>query len=361
MCCQDSPDTSGMNRAAEANADVAKQALEWYKTQYYEQAPARKEAADRALLVSDKQLESMDQSMALSKDYADYQAGTFRPLEKQIVSEATNYNSEAESAKRGAALSGDVRQAFASARGIDTRNKTRMGINPSDGAFDSNELSIAEALGTAQALNQGRQQAETLGRALRSDAANLGRGLASQQATSAGVALNSGNSSVNNAGIPLAQAQSATAMGGAGFNTAISGNNSAGQLYGQVAQIQGQPNQLMGALGGIAGQFAGTEKGAGALMAFSDENMKENIVPAGTEDALDAVNKTPVSSWKYKDGMADGGIHVGPMAQDVQRTMGNKAAPGGKQIDLISMNGITMAAIQALTKKVDRLTHQVGA
>ena len=39
--------------------------------------------------------------------------------------------------------------------------------------------------------------------------------------------------------------------------------------------------------------------------------------------------------------------------------MGETAAPGGKQIDLISMNGISMAAIAALDKKVGRLTQQI--
>ena len=69
---------------------------------------------------------------------------------------------------------------------------------------------------------------------------------------------------------------------------------------------------------------------------------------------------TPVSSWRYKDGQGDGGAHVGPMAQNVRKTMGETAAPDGKQIDLISMNGISMAAIAALDKKVGRLERRVG-
>jgi hypothetical protein len=304
---------------------------------------------------------ALDTNTKLSNEYADYQRETFRPLEQQMVDEATNFNSEAETRRRQEQGTADVQQALASARGTDLRGKLRMGINPSDAKFSSPAQAMQEASILANTLNTGRDKAETLGRALRSDAANLGRGLASQQATSAGVALNAGNSSVSNAGIPLAQAQSATAMGGQGFNTAIQGNNSAGQLYGQAAQLGSQQSGMWGALGGVAGQFAGTEKGAGALIALSDEDAKENIVPAGTQDALEAVKKTPVSKWKYKDGMADGGIHVGPMAQDVQKTMGSSVAPNGKAIDMVSINGITMAAIQELSKKVDKLTNKVGA
>ena len=36
------------------------------------------------------------------------------------------------------------------------------------------------------------------------------------------------------------------------------------------------------------------------------------------------------------------------------------AAPGGRKIDLISMNGISMAAIAALDRKVGRLERRTG-
>ena len=65
---------------------------------------------------------------------------------------------------------------------------------------------------------------------------------------------------------------------------------------------------------------------------------------------------------------ADSEQHTGPMAQDVNATMGNKAAPGGKKIDLITLNGKTMLAVQALDRKVNMLAKmlqggqlQVGA
>jgi hypothetical protein len=60
-----------------------------------------------------------------------------------------------------------------------------------------------------------------------------------------------------------------------------------------------------------------------------------------------------VDSWKYKDGIADGGRHVGPYAEDVQRELGDEVAPGGKQIDVISMSGAQTAAIKGLAEKLD--------
>jgi hypothetical protein len=353
-----SPDYSGMNAAAVENAQVSKDALEWYKTQYYDQADERAAAAERANAVSDAQLASMGLNDSISRDYWDYQKNTFRPLEQGIVTAANEYDTAARREEAAGTAAADVTQAFDNVQGQQSRNMARMGINPNSGkSLAANaQLGIQQATALAGAKNKARDQIELQGYARKMDAANLGRGLASQQATSAGVALNAGNSSVANAGIPLAQAQQATATMGQGFQTAIQGNNSAGQLYGQAAQIQnasGHGNDAVyGALGNVAGAM---------IMAKSDENLKHDITPTNSQDALAAVEKTPVSKWTYDKGVADGGTHIGPMAQDVQQNMGDKVAPGGKQIDLVSMNGITMAAVKELSKKVDRISKKVGA
>ena len=49
MCCSQ-PDTSGINRAAEANADIARDALAWYRQAYADQAPARAAGLLRAFV-----------------------------------------------------------------------------------------------------------------------------------------------------------------------------------------------------------------------------------------------------------------------------------------------------------------------
>jgi hypothetical protein len=93
--------------------------------------------------------------------------------------------------------------------------------------------------------------------------------------------------------------------------------------------------------------------------------MKEDIAPVDEEQALAAVQETPVSSWAYKAGTmgaAEGGTDkkVGPMAQDVNASMGEQVAPGGKKIDLVSMNGVLMAAVKGLAKKVDSIAASRG-
>lgn len=359
--CADAPDVTAMNEAAKANSEIAKEALAFYKEAYAEQAPLREQAAATAQQVSEAQLSAMEQNTAISKDYWDYQKGTFRPLEQGIVADAEAYDTEARREQKAGEAVADVQQQIDGAQGQQQRNLTRMGVNPADGKFAamSNGMTMAGALGKAQAANKAREAVEVQGFARKMDAANLGRGLASSQATSAGVALNAGNSAAATGQMPLTQAQSATSMAGQGFGTAIQGNASAGNIYGQAAQVQGQDSGLMGALGGVAGQFAGSTHGSKWLVGLSDKKAKKNIKPVSDEQALEAVEKTPVSTWDYKTGRGDGGAHVGPMAQHVNKTMGEKAAPGGKQIDLITMNGVTMAGMAALSRKVDKLTKMV--
>lgn len=359
--CADAPDTSGMNAAAKANAEISKEALAFYKQTYAEQAPQREAAAKIAMDVANQQLESSKQNTAISNDYWNYQKDTFRPLEEGIVADAQTYDTAARRESAASEAVADVGMQAEAARQAQTRQQQRMGVNPSSGkalALQS-QMGMAEALGKAGAANTARDKIELQGYARKMDAANLGRGLASSQATSAGVALNAGNSAVGNAGTPLTQAQQGASMMGQGFNTAIQGNNSAGQLYGQAAQLSSQDSGLMSALGGVAGQFAGSSAGSAALVALSDETKKKDIKPVDDEQALAAVKDTPVSSWKYKDGQGDGGAHVGPMAQHVQKNMGDKVAPGGKMVDLVSLNGVNMAATAALARKVEKLTKKV--
>ncbi len=345
------PKYDNINRAAEEQAKIAKESLEFSKGVYA--AQAKQAAASNAIAskVANAQLASMRLNDAISKDYWDYQVNTFRPLEKQIVKEANEYDTperrEAEAAKAvadvGAQLDGE-RQAA-------QRNLMRMGVNPNSGNFQSmsNQLSLAAASAKGGAANKARNDVELQGYARKMDAASLGRNLAANQATSAGVALTAGNSAVSNASQMIANTGNAANTMFRGYGTAINANQSAGNLYGNVAQMQvqtrGQDMQLMG--------------DAMKLAVASDKNQKKDITRMSDESALKAIEKTPVSQWTYKDGAGDGGTHIGPMAQQVNATMGESVAPGGKQIDLISMNGVTMAGVAALSKKVDKLSKKV--
>lgn len=92
----------------------------------------------------------------------------------------------------------------------------------------------------------------------------------------------------------------------------------------------------------------------------SDVTTKEDIHPLNPKRALDAIKKTKVYNWMYKKGQGDNVPHNGPMAQDVKKNMGNDAAPGGTQLDLTTMNGNNMAAIQELHERQDKMEGKDG-
>lgn len=245
------PDSSGINRAAEANAGLAKESLDWYKQIYAEQAPTREAAAARANKVSDAQLASMATNDTIANDYANYQKNTFRPLEAGIIADAKNYDTNANRERLAGVAMADVAQQFDRAETDQDMQLKRMGVNPNSGRYLAmqKQQGVQKAGMMAQAANSARDRAETQGYARKMDAANLGRNLSSAQATSAGIAMNAGNSSVANAGVPLSQSNQATAMMGQGFNSAMNGNSSAGSMYGTVyngqINMRGQDMQMI--------------------------------------------------------------------------------------------------------------------
>ncbi|MBC7620895.1 MAG: hypothetical protein H7293_18240, partial [Candidatus Saccharibacteria bacterium] len=249
------PDNSGMNRAAESQAALSKEQLDWAKDLYRESAPDRANATARANRVSDAQLTAMGEQSALTNEYANYNRGTFRPLEQGIVQDASGYDTadrrEVEAAKGIA----DVQQAITTQRGISMRNLERSGVNPSSGKALAleNQASISGAAMQASAANKARTQVETIGAARKMDAANLGRNLASNQATSAGIALNQGNSSVSNAMQPGAIAAQGAALMNSGYSGAQQGLAGSANTYGQIANIQNQASQNDNAIWGALG------------------------------------------------------------------------------------------------------------
>lgn len=361
MIFGDGPDTSGVNDAARKNADLSGEALAWAKQRYAEEAPARQAAIDMAMKTANQQFDIAKQNADISKDYYDYQKGTFRPLEQGVVKAAQEFDTpERRELKAGQAVAG-VNTQIDNARAAMRERLASRGVDLGSGNIMAQEAAMAVQGGAsaAAAANKAREDVELQGYARKMDAANLGRGLASSQATSAGVALNAGNSSVNNAQVPVAIGQQATQTVQSGIQQALGANASSGSLYGQAGQLdlakRGQDMKFV----------SDAAESAAAAYGASDENIKDGtgkkMSPA---KALGAILDTPVhEDWTYnpeKGGPDDGRQpHDGPMAQDVQRNMGGKVAPNGKVIDLISMNGVLMAGIQGLAKEVAGLKKEV--
>lgn len=264
MCC-DKPDTSGMNAAAQANAEIAKEALAFYKQQYAEGAPERAAANARAQAVSDAQLRSMDFNDQVSRDQWQEITQTYRPLERKIVAEAENYDTSARRESEAQRAGADINAQVAAQREQSNRANASMGVAPGSGRALALQAQgdVAAAAARAGAMTGARDKVELQGYARRMDAANLGRNLASNQATSAGVALNAGNSSAANGQASMAIRAAGANLMGQGFNTGMAGYNSSGQMYGQIAQMDAAGKAAMY---GALGQLGGSAMGAYATM-----------------------------------------------------------------------------------------------
>lgn len=350
MCC-DSPDYSGMNQAAVMSAEVGNRALDWYMERDKAAEPLRQRAADLAERVSLAQIDGMNNATRLANE-AETQNKPFRAAETTMLRDAMDFDTEGKREELAGQAMGDVNQSFSAARGTMARDLARTGVNPSDGQAHatSTQLALGQALAGSHAKNKARTDATTMGHARKMDALSLARGLPAQQATQAQLALTSGNAAVDTAQAPVTLAHQSTQVAGQGFTTAMQGHGQSGNIYGNIARTQASEGD--GMLSGLA------NLGMAGKYMLSDENEKEGVKPVDGEIALNAVRQIPVKGWRYKKGStaADGGQeHIGPMAQDVNAALGDEAAPGGKVIDPVTLQGVTLAAVKTLDKKVDAI------
>lgn len=362
--CSDSPSPPepdpAIGRAAEQNAEIGREALAFSNKMYEESKPRQAKYAELVDKVVTQQLQIGDQSAALSKDYADYMKGTFRPIEQALAEEAATAGGMADQERRASEAGVDVSTSFEAGREAQKRDLQRIGVNPNSGAYLSADTSsrVMEAASRAQAMNNARNQAKDIGWAKKMDVANVGRNLPSSQATSAGIALNAGNAATTNAAAPTTMANQNAAQQMAGFNTTVGANQAAGNLYlGQFgAQMSGYNAQQQADAAKWSGIGNLVGSGIGAYAALSSKKLKHKMEKVSEEVVLKGLKKLPVEKWDYKKGVADEKTHIGAYAEDFAEIFG---VGDGKTINLIDAIGVNMLAIKGLSKQVDRIERNM--
>ena len=358
------PPDPAIGLAAQQNAEVAREALDFNRQVYADNRPRQAASDALATRVVNDQLSISQQNQTQAADQWNRFQTIFAPVENQTVADATNIDSAGELARASGEAATGVQTQFDNAAGQRRRNQAAMGINPNSGramVMDS-EAQLGLAASKAGASNNARLVARDRGIALRAGVANFGRNMPNTAANAYSTAITGGNSAVGNQNSTMTTANANAGQMNQGFNTSINGTNSAmqglNQQYGnQIAAFQASAASSAASSAGL-GQLAGT-LGTVAIMA-SSKKIKENKKPVDDGEALDKVKDLPVESWKYKKGVADEGEHVGAYAEDVQKSFGDKAAPGGKVIDMISMHGITLSAVKGLSKQVEKLESKVA-
>jgi len=308
-----------------------------------------------------------EQQLGIASDQADWARSdrqryeeTFKPIEDQFISEATNYATPEKQAEAAAEAKADVATATAESRGQAERQATAMGINPASGRYAGIDRAgeLGTALASADAQNKARQQVRDKGLALKADVANLGRGLPAQSAQAAALGLNAGSSAVGLNQGTNAQYLASTDIMGSGYKGQMAGYAGQGstlnQQYANQIDAWKAEQQVDAANSAGFGKFLGSALG---LVFSSDEKVKKNKKKIKEGAGLKAVNEMPVEEWDYKPGAGDGGHHVGTYAQDFRKATGRG---DGKTIPVQDAIGITMKAVQDLDQKVDRIASAVG-
>jgi hypothetical protein len=292
------------------------------------------------------------------RKYSLERRGHLTGLQDRMISDAESFSSADKQNEMAMSAMADAGTQLDAEKQAQMRSRTRMGLNPNSGNMDalSNQMSLGSASIKTSAANNARTQARQEGYSLTDRATSALSGYPTFGANATQQSLNNGVSGLNTVNQTSGAIQS-------GYNAIGSGaartGSMAGNLYGQQMnayntgqQVAAQEeSNVWGAVGTAAAMYGG-------YLMFSDEDIKEDREKVDPELSLSMIRNIPDSeSWRYKadSQAADGGRkHVGPMAQDVRASMGEDVAPGGKAIDIVSMNGHTLNAIKALDKKVDK-------
>lgn len=345
--------------AAANNAALGKEQLDWVKQIYGETAPQREEATKIALDQARTQVETAKKQNDMADETYAYTKETFRPLEQKIAADALGYDTAERRDAEAAQAQADIGSAGDATRATLAREVASRGGDVNSGNFTASlsNFGVREAAAKAGAGNQARKNVETVGAAKVADAAALGRGIASTNATQTQLGLQAGNSAVGNAQVPGNITNQQVAGMNSATQTAMNGNSSSGNLLlGQynAQNSAGNNDASMSTLG----QLGGAAIASKSLWGFSDKNMKKDRKPVKPSLSMAGIRKTGIESWKYKKGSPgdDGGkTHTGGMAQNIRKNLGEGAAPGGKVVDMISLAGHTMNAIKDIDKRLMRL------
>lgn len=298
------PIAAASAESARYSAEIAREQLAWARETYNRD----KAVSDR---VVDKFLKYQDENATNArKDRARYEQ-VFQPLEKELVADARSYT-DARNAQRAEAAAGrataDVSQQFELARTAAQDRLESFGIDPSQtrsGALDVSAR-IAEATARAGAANTTREavraREEATGRALRSEAINVGRGLPGQIASSYGAALQAGTGAVNTGN---ATTQTGAGTMGTGLQWTGQSNNALGQwgtalnmgFQNQLDAYKAEQSQSSGwgqALGMVAGIgtgmfMPGLQRKASSWMGFEEGGVVPEHASPSRGAAIDDV------------------------------------------------------------------------
>lgn len=247
------PDMSGANEAARAQAQIAREQWNDYKTLF---APVileeMKRQGDVGARMADLAEEEQRFGIDRTRRFDDAFWRDTAPLIQRFQQDAANYNTETKREELAGIAGADWAQSFGAAQAQQARGLQRMGVNPNSGRYAamSNQMAMNNALGMAGAKNMARRQAEAIADDKMKAAIGVGTGNAGFANNSSQIAQGWGAQGMNTMGMSGALG----ALGGLNSSAQGAGNNfaGAGNTYTNIARVQQQAqasdpmNQLLG-------------------------------------------------------------------------------------------------------------------
>lgn len=273
----------------------------------------------------------------------------FKPLEEKMAATVAGYDTQERRDKAAADAMAGVTGTFDQARQGLTESLNQQGIGGSSGKGLAlrNAMAIEEAKAKAGAGASAIRGVESTGLSLLGSATNFGRGL-----TNTG--LQTGQAAQSNGNNATGQVSGLSGLTGAGFGAAMQGIGTG--VNGLVANHQAELasfNASNAAMGDMIGA------GAGIFGMMSTKKAKKQGAKVDGKKALKGLAALDVDEWTYKPGMGDGGDHVGPYAEDVNREFGDGVAPGGKMLNMVEMSDVNAKALRELTAQVAGLKKEL--
>ena len=297
-------------RAAELSFQLGQEQLAWARETYANDQEIIRRVVDDAM-----QRSARNDADAMA-DRRRYET-IFQPLEEELAADAASFSSEERQRQEMERAQSTVAQNFEAQRRAAIQNLESFGVDPSATRFAALDAGsrVAQAAATAGAGNQARAQTEAIGRALRSEAINVGRGYPGQVAGTYATALQSGNQAANSQLGGTASGASTMGTGtqwmGVG-NQAINtwGNSLNAGYQNQLAAADFNSRQSSG-LGGLAAFFEDGGMATEALPGVTSGGSVPAVASPSRGAAIDDVTAkinvgefvvpTDVVSWKGEE------------------------------------------------------------
>ena len=284
--------TDAASQAAADQTALSREQFNWNTQNYRDNVlPAQQRAEALNTRIADEGLAASQQQRQFANEQNQYYKDTFQPVERQMVSDAQNYDSADNVAKRSGIASANVNQQFSNARGQSARLAGRYGLTSTAMSGPAGASERAQALGSAGAATGAAFDTMDKGIALRAGAANFGRNMPNTAVSFGQLGNQSSGVASGAAGAAMGSAIAGGNYMNGAYNTRFSNigstnglftnamNNSANMWGGAASgfgSAAGSLFQKAGGLGGLQASFSGTSLGSsgfGSGMAYGNQDL----------------------------------------------------------------------------------------